>query len=533
MAGSIARQPWRLGLILLVLASFVVIMLMAQMVFSGSPGQVAQISETGAAPVVTEGSTPTTVIPPVTSGATSGAAGFSGVNGADTYLPSTFVTDTSGSANPGQPAAPNQPANSVIKGFVWQQKIPDGPLGGVMVYLADAANNTLGPVSQTDDQGGFRFPGLAPGDYKLFFFDPGNRYKQEWYHGTGVSPLVGTTVHVDSGESMELLYMLTPIASDDGAIAGFVTDSSGGVVAGAGVLVYRVDDTSGVLLELKGSTTTDAGGYYTLQGLQPTAAATTSGLAGSGASSGYKVLFTPPPTWKGYAPQWYQGQSTYKTAKLISVHPYENVLGINAVLTAGGTMAGQVKINGTKFQGALVDIFDESGIIVDTHVTDGGGFYKSATLAPGKYRVRVTVPGTTLQEWYTNKTDFFSAEPVEITGGSVVSGINVDIASVAPPAGPGPAVSAEGLISPQAVTLIPGKTAMDATELPAPAAAAGAVDGSGGGGVSPQQPKDGVLPTDKRQGKFPGQGGQDQVPARQPQVDGPREHAVQLTGQRS
>lgn len=532
MAGSIARQPWRLGLILLLFASFAVALLMAQAIFSDSPGQMVEISETGARPVVTEATIPTAGTLPGTSGATSDMGGFSGLDDAGAYLASTFFTDTSGSANPGQPDAPDQSANGVLKGFVWQQEIVNGTLDGIRVYLADASGDTLGPVSETDDQGGFSFPGLAPGDYKLEFFDPLNRYEQERYHGSGVSPLEGTVVHVGSGETVELFYRLTPKTSDDGSIAGHVTDSSGGLVAGAGVLVYRVDDASGVLLELKGSTTTDAGGYYSLSGLQPTAAATTSGLTGSGASSGYKILFTPPPAWTGYAPQWYQGQSTYKTAKLISVHPYEYVLGIDAVLAAGGTMAGQVRIDGTAFQGAMVDIYDESGIIVDSKWTNGGGYYQSTSLAPGNYRIRARVPGTTLQEWYTDKSDFFAADPVEVDGGSAISGVDIDLESAPASVVSVPQPPGAEAISTEAATLLPDAPAPNPANLPAESSDATADGNSGGADLSAHQPEDGVLPTDERQGQLPGEGSQDQVAAGQPQVDNLGEYAVELVRQR-
>jgi hypothetical protein len=75
-----------------------------------------------------------------------------------------------------------------------------------------------------------------------------------------------------------------------------------------------------------------------------------------------------------------------------------------------------------------------SGSIASAAITGVAGSFRIATLAAGKYRVFFGDPAcpdgpyTVARQWYSGKPGPAGATPVTVTGGTVTSGIDADLA---------------------------------------------------------------------------------------------------------
>lgn len=349
MAGFIARQPWRLGIILC-LPFFVGGLLSLRAFFPGSDDTGENTSDS--APIVSAGSQPQAGSPDgaATTGAQgaagtgTGSGGFTGYSTLIAFsLPSGALENVSGAGElPKNPSPIPLPLPfGSLSGLVWQNDYPDGPLDGISVYLFDADNNFTGMHALTAQSGAFDFPELIPGSYQLFFADSAGRYEPGWLGGdsTGCSDPEGGcwsdgAVDVQPGEASSVSFRLLSAKGPEayGAVSGRVTDSENGAgIAGVTVFAFPFGDPAmfgpGLLFRPQGAAMTDAGGNYRLGGLPP---------AGSDALIvGYKIFFAPPSTGEAdwvYVPQWYQDQWNHDTAKIIWPDAGDEMGGVDAIL---------------------------------------------------------------------------------------------------------------------------------------------------------------------------------------------------------
>ena len=356
-----------------------------------------------------------------------GSAGNDFGSGAAAFLTNDFTAantissggEASGPGNAPAPGAPGSLAGRVVSGAA-----PVGaPIGRITVYLAGSNGIFTGASAKTAGDGSFRFTNLAPADYKVFFFDSTGAWKSAWY---GSPAPGGSPVHVAGGSETDISQALMPAEPTGGAIAGRVTDGFGKGVAGVDVLAYFVDEAAGVQLLFKAEAVTDENGDYIIAGLPPSG-------PDPAKATGYKIQFLPS---GGFASQWFSGQPTYRTAKLIEVDAGKTAGGIDACLGEGGTISGRVTIEGGNKPAAyvLVDIFDEAGVIVDTQITGAGGSYQSDMLPAGTYRLRVTPHSSSgyAGEWYNDRKDFASADRIFVLSGKNSSGIDINLDPPAP-----------------------------------------------------------------------------------------------------
>jgi len=209
------------------------------------------------------------------------------------------------------------------------------PIPRINVYLAGTDGVFTGATSRTGDSGRFIFNGLAPGDYKLYFFDLTGTWRAVW-HGASTTS-AGEAVNVTAGGQADVLQEMKRVDPEDGSISGKVTDTLGNGLPGVDVLAYFLDGADTGSLLLRGSAITDSAGYYDVTGL-PTGS---SAIPGGGAS-GYMIRFMP--SDGSYADQWYDGQATHVTAKLLQLKAAEKMDGIDAVLKDVGTDTGGVTL---------------------------------------------------------------------------------------------------------------------------------------------------------------------------------------------
>ncbi|MHB8858485.1 MAG: MSCRAMM family protein [Thermoleophilia bacterium] len=476
MAGSIIKQPLRLGMLLLILFGFIAALLAAQIILSDSSEQAANgpiVEQAGAVTTSSGVNGPVPAVPGATPGGAPGGAfgaGTSVFTNLDTEWPQAGSDgeDSSG-RGPASPASTGSLSGHVVSG------LPAGsPLARITVYLADSTGAFAGPSARTAENGGFEFPGLAPGDYRLFFFDSAGVWKSAWYGG---APPAGLTIHIAAGGAVSISQALLPAEATDGSISGHVSDGSGKGLIGVSVLAYLVDEAAGVKLLFQSEVVTDANGDYRITGLPPASSST-----GSGKAAGYKIEFVP--ARDGYASQWFSDQPTYQTAKIIELHAGETAGGVDACLGGGGTVSGRVTIeNGNKPAAfVMVDIFDEAGIIVDTQLTTADGYYRSDPLPAGAYAIRVTSRSSQYEgEWYNNRKEFSSADKVAVVSGKDSGGIDINLDPPPPPAPPDPPALHGAAPATEAAT---GAAIGAAPESDEKSTTSSASPGGPGGGIS-------------------------------------------------
>lgn len=426
MAASVSRDPGRLGIFFLLLLTLAAVLTVFLIDFSCGSEDSAHSDEA----IVSEASTPeiTNLDGDSAGGGGSATAGAGAMPGSapagapvsltETPSPVFLTAGTGGTgtgSTPGGPVpvpAPPAPKPGSIAGTVFGD---GGPAGGITVMLFTAAGTPAGMQTTTLGDGTFQFQ-VAPGQYKLFFSDPSGFYEPAWYggYGPGSAAVVMVAVDQETAIAQTLSKSTAP-----GGIAGTVRGPGGKGLAGISVFAFLYQDLECDLtscpgkIELKGSAMTDDRGEYSVNGLE----------AGS-----YKILFSPLGT--ELTLQWYRDQSTHETAKTVSVGPGRITEGIDANLYAGGTISGTItRDGGAPAAYALVDIYDQAGIIVYSGLTDTTGRYRSSRLPEGVYRVHAAtyVSGSWTDEWYSDKKDFASANPVSVTRDSDTGGINIEI----------------------------------------------------------------------------------------------------------
>ena len=156
---------------------------------------------------------------------------------------------------------------------------------------------------------------------------------------------------------------------------------------------------------------TDASGTYTITGV----------------SNGvYKVSFSQIPPYE-YVNQWYHDKSTFETADPVTVTENMVTTGINATLELGGKITGRVTVlsTGLPITDAYVTAYDERGDYYSWASVDAEGTYTLTGLGTGVYRLRFFPwDRNYLEEYYANKLDLATADPISVTAGNVITGID-------------------------------------------------------------------------------------------------------------
>ena len=155
-------------------------------------------------------------------------------------------------------------------------------------------------------------------------------------------------------------------------------------------------------------------GYYYIYGLAP---------------GDYKVQFSS--SGSNYLREWFDNESSYETADPVSA-PATN---IDAHLEEGGRISG--KVTSVSQPGGVNDVYvyvyDLSGNQVGHGWTRNNGsydgYYETDVLPPGEYKVEFNPwqYNNYFSEWYNDKRDRDSADPVIITAGVDATGIDAEL----------------------------------------------------------------------------------------------------------
>ncbi len=288
---------------------------------------------------------------------------------------------------------------------------------GVTVY--DSGGNAVTTTCTAAD-GSYTTAGLPDGSYTVAFTSglagdsscpAGNNYLPQYYDGKA-SRGAADPVTVAAGSTHA---NVNAALATGGQITGTVTAATGGAdVQNAAVSVY---DAGGNVV---GTACTAADGTYTVSQL-PTGSYRVGFANGCGASN-------------NYLPQFSSGKSTLASADPVSVTAGSPTSGIDAALLTGGRIFGIVTaaFNGSGRPGFAVSVYDANGTVVGTACTFGDGSYGVRGLPTGSYKVGFAngcnnaTSGFETQ-YYSGHDTLASADPVSVTAGSDVGGIDASM----------------------------------------------------------------------------------------------------------
>ncbi len=207
-------------------------------------------------------------------------------------------------------------------------------------------------------------------------------------------------------------FEYNPFFEELGGIAGTVVDSSNQPISGVTVFVFKFSEFSS-----SNSTQTDSIGNYAFNGLK---------------SGDYKIQISLSYT-SDFVPQTYDNADNFSLATPITVSAPNTTVNIDITLEFGGSVSGRVVDSSNQpISGLQVNAF---GIAFNlggkNGFTDSNGDYIIKGLASGDYRVEVLTFNNSsfAPQFYSNKNDSSSADPVTITAPNQTSDINFTLAA--------------------------------------------------------------------------------------------------------
>jgi hypothetical protein len=296
-------------------------------------------------------------------------------------------------------------------------------IGGALVQLMHSPSNwEVSFPNIATDADGYYTVAYNPGDYTVLFnyhvyvqIPPAPNYVSEYYNDKTLqsdaqvfSLHVGTSI---TGIDAELMA--------GGAIEGTLTHANGNPIVGdyqGQVLVY--DRAVGYTVSYDYN---DPSGNYSVKYLPP---------------GTYKVRFRAwDENWILYAREWYNDQPSLGTGDDVVISTVGEVItGIDNQFSAGGILQGRVTNDtGGGISNVKVCIYHPSDpdYTMVTAYTDGNGDFYIREVFPGDVKIFFDANEQNtayLSEWYNDKADFNTADPVSVTAGQTVSGIDAQLA---------------------------------------------------------------------------------------------------------
>ena len=292
------------------------------------------------------------------------------------------------------------------------------PIGSVWVNLYRKVGESWEGYwgTETAPDGTYALGGLAPGTYRVEFFEMSRMYASEFFD---TKPLFSkaTPVTVAAGSTVG---NIDATLDAGGQISGTVTAAVGGApIADVWTVAYRkVGDT----WEWYSETLTQSDGTYAIPGL---------------ATGTYRVGFFDPSG--SYAFEFFDNKLALAKATSIGVKVGLTTPNVNAALDAAGQISGTVtsSAGGAPIGSALALAYYQNGGTWEPVMgveTQPDGTYVLGGLATGTYRVEFfDGSGTYSSEFYDNKPTITKATNVGVKAGSTTPTIDaaLDAASMA------------------------------------------------------------------------------------------------------
>lgn len=273
----------------------------------------------------------------------------------------------------------------------------------VSVYVESVDTGTRTDTVYVGADGTWRSAPLAAGTYRVEFSAwDGSGSQWVWYDGAEDSS-TATPIEVVVGETVTGID--ATFVSSDTDVAGRVTDTVGSPLSDLYVYAFEL----GVNYHTA-SARTDYSGAYALKDLDP---------------GTYEIYFSP-----GYStalrPEWYSGSPTRDGATPVDVVADEPTLGVDAVLTRGGSISGRIVDDATgQPVTACADVtiwMTENQGQSRTGCTDSEGNYVIGGLPTGSYKVEFN--SETHVDEYWDDADGSGATLVDVVDGEDTPGID-------------------------------------------------------------------------------------------------------------
>jgi len=313
------------------------------------------------------------------------------------------------------------PATAGAQGGSVGGTVTDGAgdgIGGVQVYVFREGGHgwSFYAQTETDGAGGYDFPDLPAGRYRLQLDD---YYQQRFafeYHDDVTRFEDATDVEV-AGSPVVIDAVLAPA----GRLSGTLTDPAGGTLRNTFVFVFADGDEEGNVLYL----TNANDGDWEVGGL---------------ATGDYVVKFSGDQQGADgtlHYVEYYDDEIRFDEATRVSVTAGQTTAGVDAVmgLAPGGALQGRVSDPyGRAFDFATVSAFarvDEDWVLVNEVETSDYYYDGEYTLdlPAGVYRLRIeagswTTPESPVVEYYPDATSFDDAEDVAVGLDEIVEGVD-------------------------------------------------------------------------------------------------------------
>lgn len=349
------------------------------------------------------------------------------------------------------------------------------PIAGIEVCAYELAEeeHLFGRCTTTESGGKYAILGLSSGEYTVEFSSPsssGLNYITQYY-AQASSPGKATAVALDY-ESVALA--VNAQMHEGGRIAGEVDDAASGTpISGISVCAYSEQEET-----LVGScASTGQTGEYTIAGLP---------------QGEYTVEFAvAPESTLDYVGQFFDRQSSARSATLVPVAVGKTSVGINAKLQLGGRISGRVTGVGSGPLGdVLVCALTNASEAVACALTGRNGEYSVVGVPAGSYAIGFDDGNTYAVQYYNDQTVYADAQKVEVTAGASTTGIDDTLGHRGErvPSSPPPPVSS-GPPIPRGVTLEePPEAAAPAPQAPQPSVSSQTNTPTAGEGTSTPMP---------------------------------------------
>lgn len=196
------------------------------------------------------------------------------------------------------------------------------------------------------------------------------------------------------------------------------TASISGVLTTAGVPAQPVSSGSVVAFRADGS----------FAGTAPTT--TTGNYSVTGLPAGSYTLQFSGGFNSGFVPQWWKQKADQSSAVYFALGDSEALTGFDAQLQPGATVSGKIVSAASPtvgLEGSNVLITDTSGTIVGSTVSQPDGSFSVGGLAAGSLTIDARVPFNSnyLEQWWSGKTSFETADFFLVSAGGVVADRNI------------------------------------------------------------------------------------------------------------
>jgi hypothetical protein len=276
----------------------------------------------------------------------------------------------------------------------------------VTAYTGDSIANYAGNA-QVGADGKYQLNGLPAGSYKLQFSGGSSGALSQWYNNA-TSMETASAVSVAAGQDVG---NVNATMVKGASIRGKITVPAGTDAAQLNVTAYTAASETGYAA----SAMVAADGTYRLLGLE----------AGS-----YKIQFSG--NNSGALTQWFNNAETFATAAAVAVTAGQDLADINGTLVKGATISGKVTTPaGISVTRTNVSLFtaDAAATYVGNSWVAADGTYRLVGLPAGSYKVQFSGNGSgALTQWYNNAPTPDTANPVTVTNGQDVTGINASLA---------------------------------------------------------------------------------------------------------